>query len=97
MIAAVFDANHETYGYRRVHAVLKRSGERAAPELVRRLMRALGLQTCQPRPWRPTTTEAGPHHRIPDLVERDFTAAEPGRKLVGDVTYIPTWEGFLYL
>jgi putative transposase len=97
VIAAVFDANHETYGYRRVHAVLKRSGEQAAPELVRRLMRGLGLQTCQPRPWRPATTEADPHHRIPDLVGRDFTAAEPGRKFVGDITYIPTWEGFLYL
>lgn len=91
MITAVFDANHETYGYRRIHAVLKRSGEQATPELVRRLMRDLGLQTCQPRPWRPATTEADYHHRIPDLVGRDFTAAEPGRKFVGDVTYIPTW------
>ena len=97
VISAVFDANHETYGYRRVHAVLKRSGERAAPELVRRLMRDLGLQACQPRPWRPVTTDADRHHRIPDLVGRDFTAAEPGQKFVGDVTYIPTWEGFLYL
>lgn len=97
VICAVFDANHETYGYRRVHAVLARSGERAAQELVRRLMRDLRLQACQPRSWRPVTTEADRHHRIPDLVERDFTAAEPGQKVVGDVTYIPTWEGFLYL
>lgn len=97
VIVAVFDANHETYGYRRIHAVLQRSGERAAPELVRRLMRDLDLETCQPRPWRPITTDADHHHRIPDLVERDFTAAEPGQKFVGDVTYIPTWEGFLYL
>ncbi len=33
----------------------------------------------------------------PDLVRRDFTATEPGAKLVGDITYIPTWEGWLYL
>jgi len=97
VIAAVFDANLETYGYRRVHAVLARSGERASPELVRRLMRGLGLAACQPRPWRPATTEADRHHRIDDLVGRDFTAAKPGQKFVGDVTYIPTWEGFLYL
>lgn len=37
---------------------------------------------------------AGP---IPDLVRRDFTAQAPGQKMVGDITYIPTWEGWLYL
>ncbi len=97
MIEEIFHANHETYGHRRVHAVLARSGERCSPELVRQLMRDLGLRACQPRPWRPTTTEADRRHRIPDLVGRDFTAAAPGTKFVGDVTYIPTWEGFLYL
>ncbi|MFE2954682.1 IS3 family transposase, partial [Embleya sp. NPDC059267] len=51
-----------------------------------------------PRPWRAVTTLPGDAHpRIPDLVRRDFTSDRPGTKLVGDVTYIPTWEGFLYL
>lgn len=97
MIATIFHENHETYGYRRIHAVLERSGQRASPELVRQLMRELGLRACQPRPWRPVTTEADRQHRIPDLVGRDFTADSPGTKFVGDITYIPTWEGFLYL
>jgi putative transposase len=97
MIATIFHAHHETYGYRRVHAVLQRRGERVSPELVRQLMRELGLRACQPEPWRPVTTQAGPRHRIPDLVERDFTATAPGAKFVGDITYIPTWEGFIYL
>ncbi|MFE9890749.1 IS3 family transposase [Streptomyces scopuliridis] len=96
MIREVFAANHGTYGYRRVHAVLVRSGEQASPELVRDLMRELGLVPCQPRPWRPVTTQAGTS-RIPDLVRRDFTADRPGVKFVGDITYIPTWEGFVYL
>jgi transposase InsO family protein len=56
MIATIFHANHETYGYRRIHAVLQRSGELVSPELVRRLMRGLGLRACQPAPWRPVTT-----------------------------------------
>ena len=34
---------------------------------------------------------------IPDLVQRDSTAAAPGEKMVGDITYIPTWQGWLYL
>jgi putative transposase len=97
MITTIFHAHHETYGYRRVHAMLARRGERASTELVRQLMRELGLRACQPEPWRPVTTQAGPHHRIPDLVRRDFAASTPGTKLIGDITYIPTWEGFLYL
>src|SRR5680860_1721685 len=40
---------------------------------------------------------AGASGPIPDLVERDFTAEAPGTKMVGDITYIPTWEGWLYL
>ena len=97
-IKALFDANGEEYGYRRMHQALARGGEQCCPELVRRLMRELGLEPCQPKPWRRSLTEqdgqAGP---IPDLVNRDFTADRPGIKMVGDITYIWTWEGWLYL
>jgi hypothetical protein len=77
-IKALFEANNGEYGYRRVHAVLARGGELCSPELVRRLMRELGLVPCQPRPWRRSLTEQGAAGPIPDLVNRDFTAAEPG-------------------
>jgi putative transposase len=97
LIQAIFDDSDGTYGYRRVHAAVARQGDLCSPELVRALMRELGLQPCQPRPWRPTTTQAGDAGEIPDLVRRDFTADDPGTKLVGDITYIPTWEGWLYL
>jgi putative transposase len=96
-IKALFEFNNEEYGYRRLHAVLARDGERCSPELVRALMRELGLQPCQPRPWRHSLTEQGAAGPIPDLVNRDFTAREPGQKMVGDITYIPTWEGWVYL
>jgi putative transposase len=49
-IKALFEFNNEEYGYRRLHAVLARGGERCSPELVRGLMRELGLEPCQPRP-----------------------------------------------
>ena len=86
-----------TYGYRRLHAQLGRWGVAAGPELVRALMRELGLVACQPRPWRPATTRQGAAGPIPDLAGRDFSAAVPGAKMVGDITYIPTWQGWLYL
>jgi putative transposase len=98
LITKSFEDSDGTYGYRRVHADLAAWGVPCGPELVRGLMRELDLQSCQPRPWRYSLTEndgqAGP---IPDLVNRDFTAETPGQKMVGDVTYIPTWEGWVYL
>jgi putative transposase len=96
-IRALFKVNDSAYGYRRMHAALARGGERCGPELVRALMRELGLVPCQPRPWRPSTTRQGAAGPIPDLVNRDFTAAAPGEKMVGDITYIPTWQGWVYL
>lgn len=96
LVQKAFDMSNATYGYRRVHAQLGRWGIAAGLELVRQLMRQLGLLPCQPRPKRFGLTKhaAG---AIDDLVGRDFTAAEPGTKLVGDITYIPTGEGWLYL
>ena len=97
-IKALFEANNEEYGYRRMHRALVRGGEQVDDETVRKLMRELGLEPCQPKPWRRSLTEqdgqAGP---IPDLVNRDFTARKPGEKMVGDITYIDTWEGWVYL
>ena len=79
-----FDDSDETYGYRRVHADLAGWGVPAGPELVRSLMRELGLEPCQPRPWRFSLTKGDfQEHGIPDLVRRDFTAAAPGEKMVG--------------
>ena len=96
-IVKAFEDSDGTYGHRRVHAQLARWGEQVSVELVRALMRELGLVACQPRPWRHSLTVSGPSGPIPDLLARDFTAAAPGTKMVGDITYIPTWEGWLYL
>jgi putative transposase len=97
LIAKAFEDSDGTYGYRRIVTQLARWGVVAGLELVRGLMRELGLVACQPRPWRPSTTRQGAAGPIPDLVNRDFTAFTPGEKMVGDITYIPTWEGWLYL
>ncbi|MBC2908340.1 IS3 family transposase [Streptomyces cupreus] len=97
VILQVFSDSQETYGYRRVHAVLQRMNVQAGAELVRALMRELGLVPCQPRPWRATTIADDAAPATPDLLARDFTADAPGRKLVSDITYVHTWAGFLYL
>jgi putative transposase len=96
-IRALFKACGGTYGYRRIHAELLRAGEQVGAALVRKLMGELGLVAVQPRPFR-TTTVPDPHAAdTVDLVRRDFSADRPGIKVVGDITYIRTWQGWLYL
>ncbi len=97
LVQFAFEHSDGTSGYRRIHAQLRRWGHFFDDETIRSMMRELGLVACQPRPFRPVTTIAGDASALPDLVRRDFTATAPGCKLVGDITYIPTWEGWLYL
>ena len=98
LIIKSFDDSDGRYGYRRVHADLLRAAQPCSPELVRRLMREAHLVACQPRRSRKgTTRQAAKQAQIPDLVQRDFTAERPGATLVGDITYLRCWEGWLYL
>ena len=96
-IAHAFTHSDSTYGYRPIHAQLARWGTAVDPETVRLIMRDLRLVPYQPRPFRPTTTIAGDAGTLPDLLNRDFTSDAPACKLVGDITYIRTWQGWLYL
>jgi putative transposase len=98
LIVKAFTDSDGRYGYRRVGEQLARWGRPTHPDVVRGLMRRLGLVACQPRRSRKgTTRQAARRADIPDLVNRDFTATAPGAKMVGDITYIRTWEGWLYL
>jgi putative transposase len=98
LILKAFTDSDGRYGYRRIQEQLARWGQYVHEDTVRDLMRELGLVACQPRRSRKgTTKQAAKRADIPDLVNRDFTATAPGQKLVGDITYIHTWEGWLYL
>ncbi|MGG7568926.1 IS3 family transposase [Streptomyces sirii] len=77
LIRQAFDMSDGTYGHRRIHAQLRRWGSTAGLELVRWLMRELGLEPCQPRPKRFGITQAAAGE-VPDLVQREFTAEAPG-------------------
>jgi putative transposase len=96
-VARVFAAGRGAYGCRRVAAQLNREGHPCSVGLVADLMRELGLRACQPRAYRRTTLPGQEPVQRPDLIERDFTAEQPGTRLVGDITYLKTGEGWLYL
>jgi putative transposase len=85
-----------TYGAPRVHAELAAKGTRVGRKRVARLMSQDGLAGVSRRKFI-TTTVKGSNRQAPDLVERHFTAPAPDQLWVADITYIPTWAGFLYL
>lgn len=85
-------AREGAYGYRRIQVILERRGVRTDGSTIRSIMRDLGLQAAQPRAKVRTTVPAKDLDERPDLLRRDFTADEPGKKLCGDITYIRTWR-----
>jgi putative transposase len=96
-IRAAHANSHATYGRPRIHADLAEDGWCVGGKRVARLMRSEGLRGVTRRKGT-ITTVAGPERRPhPDRVERDFTATVPDQLYVADITYIPTWTGFLYL
>ena len=95
-IRAAHGASHGTYGSPRVHAELAARGTYIGRKRVARLMTQAGLAGVSRRRFVTTTVKDG-GRQAPDLVERNFTAEAPDRLWVADITYIPTWAGFLYL
>lgn len=86
-----------TYGVPRVHAELRDTGTRCSRKRVARLMRAAGLEGVHRRRSVHTTVRDHDAAPAPDLVERLFSATCPDVLWVADITYVPTWQGFLYV
>jgi len=96
-IRVIHTRSRGTYGERRVHAELAALGVHVGRKRVARLMRALGLAGVSRRKSPRTTIRDREARPAPDLVDRDFSAPGPDRLWVADITYVPTWAGFLYL
>ena len=95
-IAAVHAQSRQTYGAPRVQAKLRTMSLSHSRKRVARLMRLAGLAGRYPKRFRRTTI-SDPLTSIPDLVQRDFAPSAPNQLWVGDITYVRTWEGWLYL
>jgi putative transposase len=96
-IAEIHRRSHATYGAPRIHAELKAQGIRVGRKRVARLMHEAGLHGATRRKFVTTTVRDRSARPAPDLVNRNFTAAAPNCLWVADITYIPTWAGFVYL
>jgi len=96
-IRAIHAASGGQYGVPRVVAELQAQGEDVGRKRVARLMKAAGLRGRRPPRWVRTTTPDPTPPAIPDRVHGQFEAPAPDVLWVGDITYIRTWEGWLYL
>lgn len=97
-IRDAFVASDETYGMPRIRAELKDAGIVASRKRVAALMRQGHMRGVSRRRSYCVTTERDKRHRpAPDLVNRQFVATDINQLWVADMTYIPTWTGFLYL
>ena len=97
-VKAVFEEYRQTYGCRRIARELNAAGVSCSVGLVADLMREQGLVAVQPRAYKVTTVPGEDDEVLPpDLIGRDFTADAPGQRLVGDITYLRTDQGWPYL
>lgn len=97
-IEAIHQRSRSVYGAPMIHAELADDyGIRVGRKRVARLMRGAGLRGASLRRFVITTTSDPKAKRPPDLVERRFYAEGPNRLWVADITFVPTWTGFLYL
>jgi putative transposase len=97
-VRTVHATSRETYGSPRIHAELRAMGSRHGRKRIARLMRGAGLTGASRRRTGVTTTRRDKDARpAPDLVDRDFTAVGRDKLWVGDITFVPTANGFLYL
>ena len=96
-IAGVHLASKETYGAPRIHAELADEGIRVGRKRVERLMKLKALVGVSRRKGPRTTIRDVRLRPARDLVDRNFSAEKPNQLWVADITYVPTWVGFIYL
>jgi putative transposase len=98
-IITVHAESSGTYGAPRIQAELADRGHHHSRKRIARLLRETGLAGQAPRRWRTTTVPDPAAVTPPDLIARDFTCGTGNidTRWCGDITYIHTWEGWLYL
>jgi putative transposase len=96
-IRRIHEDSRGTYGAPRIHAELAEEGVSVGRKRIARLMRQAGICGVSRRKGTRTTIRSERARPAPDLVDRDFTADAPDQLWVADITYVPTWSGFVYL
>ena len=96
-IRVIHAESRRTYGSPRVHATLQAQGKRIGEHRIARLMHTSAIRAKTITKWRATTDSVHPYPVVPNTLNRQFAVAEPNRVWAGDITYVWTTEGWLYL
>jgi putative transposase len=96
-IRNIYEQNNKRYGSYRIHQALRSQGIRCSKKRVERLMREMGLKARPKRQFKVTTNSEHSYPVAPNLLNRQFQIDIPNTVWVADITYIRTWEGWLYL
>ena len=96
-ITGIHQQSRRTYGAPRITAELREDGLLVGKNRVARLMKVAGIEGVSRRRKTRTTVRGQDSRPAPDLVERNFSVSYPNHLWVGDITYVPTWAGFVYL
>lgn len=97
LIKELFKQSHETYGTRRLKKELAQQGKVISRRRIGRLMERAGLSCKTKKKFKATTNSKHDKPIAPNLLDMQFTVSQPNRYYVGDITYIATQEGWLYL
>ena len=96
-IKVIHTQSRGTYGSPRIHDALQEQGVAVSRKRVARLMAEAGITGEPLKPFKKTTDSDHDQPIAPNLLDRQFDASEPNQMWVGDITYIRTWEGWVYL
>jgi transposase InsO family protein len=96
-IRTIYEQSKKRYGSPRIHQVLRNQGLRCGKKRVERLMREMGIEAHHKRQFKVTTNSKHDHPVAPNYLNRQFQVDTPNRVWVADITYIRTFEGWLYL
>lgn len=96
-IEEIYEKSRKRYGYPRVWAELQSMGIHVSRNRVARLMRLAGLRSKRSKRFKRTTNSKHALPIAPNILNKNFSVDQPDRVWVSDITYIWTWEGWLYL
>ena len=96
-IVEIHSEHRGRYGSPRIQRELANRGESVSRKRIARLMRAAGISGFTSRRFRRTTDSRHSNPIAPNLLQRDFSASNPNEAWVGDITYVPTLDGWLFL
>jgi transposase InsO family protein len=96
-IMAIYNESHQNYGAPKITKVLQSEGEKISEKTVGNYMRELGIRAQYVKPYTVTTIDSDFSIELKNILDEEFNPSEPNAVWCSDITYIWTYEGFVYL